>query len=228
MANHKLTDAQVINLDRCYAESDRQQAITRRTEALLAAAGEAPVEMRWYAISVKDGREGEVSTLLNDAGWNGWAPFEQVRSRRPRWPAGAKTVVITRAVFRGYVFALMRWSAASCNWLQATNLRSTGYAVQGIVGGWERPYPIGEQELSDARAFFALSAGERRRVASLRVKEKLGIQIGDRVTIRSGSMAGLTGKVVEADDVVAMWVEILLFGRLVRTQVDIASLDKSD
>ena len=217
MVDPKRLNGTRINLDRYYAASDRQIAVTRRAQALLAAAGEAPAEPRWYALTVRDGSERLIAEVLTEAGWTAWLAMEPQRCRRAR-----RTYLRNSAVFRGYVFIRMRWSAQACAWMRTVD------RLYGIVGRWDMPTPIGDREMLDAQMFFALTPAQRKRQASLMVREQLGIKVGDTVKIiGNGPLADQEGVVVEEADVVSMWVEILLFGRSTRVRVDLANLEES-
>lgn len=213
-------DGQPISTARAEAAGERQRAITRRTLALLAAAGEAVAEPGWYALTVRDGSERTIGEALDKAGWTTWVATEKVRTRRRRAGGGSDTVHVIRASMKGYVFMRLRWCAEACHWFKGVR------GVFGVVGGWERPNAIGERELVVVKAFFGKSAAERKREAAERLRTHMGIQPGDTVMISRGPFADFEAVVLEDADVVALWVEIMLFGQASRLRIDLADLSR--
>lgn len=216
-------DGQPISTARAEAAGERQREMTRRTLALLAAAGEAVAEPGWYALTVRDGSERTIGEALDRAGWSTWVATEKVRTRRRRRSLGGMsvtTVEVTRAIFGGYVFTRLRWCAEACHWFRGVD------GVFGIVGGWESPVAIGEHELVRVKSFFDKSAAERKKIAAERLRTQMGIQPGDTVLIARGPFATFEATVLEDADAVGLWVETMLFGRAARMRIDLADLSR--
>ena len=76
----QLSEVEKINLSRCEAESDRQMGISRRQQALLAAAAEDGLARRWTIIKVEPRRENDVDNLLSRAMIEHWLPLRKADS----------------------------------------------------------------------------------------------------------------------------------------------------
>jgi transcription termination/antitermination protein NusG len=211
------TDRQTARLDAAAAAN--RARLSRRGQALAAAAGDSGVEPVWHAISVRTGSEFAVDKVLGELQFDRWLASEKVRVRARK--KGGTTEVL-RPVFKGYVFARMAWCPSVCHWLMDVD------GVLGMVGGWVAPCRVADADLVEAKAFFDLTPAERKKLAATKIRARYGLEVGDEVRLTNGPMAGLLGVIVEEIDVVSMWVEIMLFGRASRARVDLANLEKSE
>jgi len=205
---------EVINIDRAWQESDKRIAISRRQQALLAAAGETGPSARWYVLVVEHGVDIAVDKLLEDAKIERWMARETKIKRRLGRYGMCRPKPVTEPFLPGYVFVKVVW-CAPC-WEAISALKG----VAGVLGGAEHPAPVPEANMLKLRAYVEHDPNAIRAM----LKE---FNPGDRVSVDDGPFASFPGEVVEVDDRGRALIEVLIFGRPVKTDVDLAQISKS-
>jgi transcription antitermination factor NusG len=203
-----------INIERAWQESDRRIALSRRQRALLASAGESGPAARWYLLQVKRGADIAVDKLLEDAKIEHWIAQEtKVRRRLGRYGM-CRPKTVTTPFLPGYIFIKVIW-CAPC-WEAIARLKG----VVGMIGGAERPSQVTEDKLRKLQAFVQHDPEAIR--AMLRE-----FNPGDKVSVDDGPFASFPGEIVDVDDRGRAVIEVMLFGRPVRTDLSIAQISKS-
>lgn len=167
-------EAETINLDRAYAESDRQRTISRRTLALLAAAGEAGPDDGWYVLTVAGGCEKAVDKVLEDVKVRRWLPLVRRLVLRRGGRGGSKRIAADMPVWPGYLFVRIADTAAAWAGLRTVE------DVTGVLGLDGRPERVEDAIIMELRAFVAdeaavREAGERPVKAGSRVALEFGL-----------------------------------------------------
>jgi transcriptional antiterminator NusG len=214
----QLETAEKIDVTRCEAKSDRQIAIRRREQALLAAAAQIVPERCWFVVKVASHREKDVDNALCAAMIDHWLPL-QTGGRNPR---AAKKSPHERNVWTiawpGYMFVHM---------LDLPEAWAGLATVKGIVaalGSDKGPTAIPEGIVLKIKA--ELASGKA--AASI---EQRGIKEGDAVRVKDGPFASFPGKLAamgEGGHVDRAKIELLIFGRVVPVELELAQLAKSD
>jgi len=210
----QLDKAEVINLDRCYAESDRRMQISRRTQALLAAAG-MDGNKRWYVIRVANGADKIVDKALEEAKIERWMPVKSVRPYRRGKRKWQKLQPIEVPVLPGYVF--VRLVSTAHAWAGISTIKG----VLGVLGGAERPASVSDDKVLKLRVFIERDPD----VIEIMTK---ALTKGDRIRVEDGPFASFPGVVEEVLKNGRALIEVMIFGRAVMTELDLAQITKSD
>ncbi|MCF6126052.1 hypothetical protein EN904_12175 [Mesorhizobium sp. M7A.F.Ca.CA.001.07.2.1] len=218
----RLSDAEVINLDRCYAESDRQQGMSRRAQALLAGAGESGPVRCWYVLRVSVGHENAVDEALRKLFVETWLPVDSTQPKRRGGRSKAKREEQDNPALPGYLMIYVSDTDRVLIGIKAVD------EVVDIVGGWMQPKPVSESDINGFRAFLKLSERERRKLAAEEMKRRKPIAEGDRVTVTDGALAGRKGTVSREANDASLWVDIMLFGGTVSAMIPLANLSKTE
>jgi len=156
------------------------------------------IENSWFALSVKSRYEKTVATFLESKGYEWFLPL--YKSRR-RWSDRIKEIDVP--LFPGYLFC--RFDIYN----RFPVLMIPG--VQHIVGGTQLPAPI---EASEIEALQAV------------VNTKLSrepwpfLQLGDRVKIEQGSLAGVEGILLQIKGRHRLVLSVTLLQRSVAVDID--------
>lgn len=207
-------NGQPINIDHAWQESDKRIGISRRQRALLASAGESGPTARWYVLQVKRGADIAVDKLLEEAKIERWMAQETKIVRRRGRYGMCRPKPVTVPFLPGYIFIRVTW-CAPC-WEAISGLKG----VSGMIGGAERPSQVPEDKLRKLQAFVQHDPEAIR--AMLRE-----FNPGDKVFVDDGPFASFPGEVVEVDDRGRALIEVMIFGRPVRTDLDLAQISKS-
>jgi transcription antitermination factor NusG len=135
--------------------------------------------MSWYAAYTKCNHEGVVKRLLRDKGINTFLPKIIVPSRRKD-----RKVLIRRPLFPNYLFVEL--NEARENWMKT--YRTPGLAR--ICGNNGRPMPIPDEDIKSIQIFV----NSDRNIYPLPY-----LQVGTRVQVISGPLAGAIGVMVKED-----------------------------
>ncbi len=215
----QLNEAELVApTERQSARLDQARAMSRRAQALLAAAGmDAPCR-EWFVLTVAPGSDKAVDRALAQGGVERWMPLEKP-TRRSR--NGIARQPEEQPAMRGYLF--IRIASHADHWHGILTVEG----VAGVLGGWERPWPVSEREITDLRRFFGLSPKERKREIARRRQAVAPLGAGDEVMVTDGPMAGMKGKVERRADCFSMRVILDLFGGRVPASIPLANLSKS-
>lgn len=209
----QLNDAERINIDRCIVESDRQQTISRRQQALLAAAAEDGTGRLWAIVRVAKQHDNDVDKSLSAALIDHWLPLKKAEQTYRGGRAGAPKEALWALAWPGYIFVRVVDKAEA--W---AGIRSIKHVVS-VLGVGERPFFTDDAMLLKIKAKLAT------------MREHIGkpMQAGDTVRIDDGPLARHSGRLVKSVDTDATAdaravVEVTLFGRAVITEISLAKL----
>lgn len=210
----RLSSAAPIDTKRAEAESDRQRAITRRQQALLAAAGEVAPEARWYVLRVAPRSEKAVDSALGEARIGRWLPLWRRPQPRRGGRAGAPPPPAEVVIFPGYIF--VRVLNRPQSWLAMATIKG----VLSVLGSGERPVPVDDGIILKLRDLAA---------DPVAVQEVLAptLKPGERVRVTDGPFASFPGTLTCLLDGGRASVEVDLFGRLTPVELELAKLSKS-
>lgn len=216
MKHDGIENAKEINLDRCYAASDRQRGVSRRTQALLAAAGMEKPARRWFVITVKNGEDRPVAEQLQRSGVEVWLPVVMViPTRRGGMPKKAREPQ-ERLALKGYVFAKVASTTESWSGL------ATVKGVSGMLGRSDgRPLPIADAVVDLFRRYFKDDPDAKATVTN-------SVRQGDEVLVTDGPFRSFPGTVETVDEARGRVVIMLgIFGHANPVNLDIAQIAKS-
>lgn len=209
----RLHDAEIIDITRCEALCDKRMAITRRTRALLAAAGEAEPHRRWYVLMVASRLEQAVENRLGLARIEAWVPTAEVVLRRRAGRKDGPKEPVTKIAWPGYVFVKV------ANTAEAWAGLATVKGVLGVVGTADHPHPIADKEINELKCW--LEEDEEAREALVD-----GLKYGDTVRVTRGPFASFQGLILWLSDKSRLGVEVNIFGRSCETELDLVDIEK--
>ncbi len=157
-----------------------------------------PRSALWYAVRVRSNYERVTATHLHERGYEEFSPCYQVHRR---WSDRTKT--IDQPLFPGYVFARLN----PHNRL----LVVTAPGVVGLVGLGKLPTPIPDQEIENIRMMVQ---------SGLLMKPWPFLEVGQRVLIERGPLAGVEGILLDVKGRFRLVVSISLLHRSVSAEVD--------
>lgn len=213
MHSKRPSDAEKINLDRCYAESDRQRGLSRRAQALLAAAGESESAMHWYVLRTDAHAEKDVDNLLQKAKIEHWLPFMKVADRRRGGRKKTSREAIEMLAWPGYMFVRVVPSAEA--WAGLCMVKG----VIGVLGADEKPFPVKHEKVLQLKVFL-----EGNVIAIGEISKQL--KVGELVRVNQGPFASHNGMVSELCEDGRAKVEVMLFGRAVPITLGLDQIDK--
>jgi transcription antitermination factor NusG len=204
-----------INIDRAWQESDKRIALTRRQQALLAAAGETGPSARWYVLQVKRGFDIVVDKALEDARIERWMAAQEIEVRRRSRFGSSRPESKIVPFLPGYLFVKVVW-CAPC-WEAISLLKG----VAGVIGTPDRPAPVTDGRLLKLRAFVEKDPTSIKVLTNALVK-------GDRVRVDDGPFASFPGVVEAVHASGRALIEVMLFGRAVTVDLELAQITKSE
>jgi transcription antitermination factor NusG len=205
---------EVINIDRAWQASDKRIAISRRQRALLAAAGESGPAARWYVLQVERAADIAVEKLLEKARIEHWMAQQTIIVRRRGRYGMERPKEKTVPFLPGYIFVKVVW-CAPC-WEALSGLKG----VVGVIGGAERPPHVPDAKILKMQADVENDPEAIR--AMLRE-----INPGDKVSVDDGPFASFPGVVETVSDKGRAKVEVMIFGRIVSVDLDLAQISKT-
>lgn len=208
----RLSEADPINLDRCYAESDRQQGLSRKAQALLAAAGESGPAMRWFVVRVVPNSEKAVEESLGGVGIECWRPMEK---RLRRAPHAKRQVVYTVPVFPGYLFVKVVNQDATWSGILSVE------GVLSVLGGRSGPVPVPEANLLQFRKKLGEKSSDKEVVEA-------AFPLGAEVLIEDGPFASFPGVIESVTEERSAVVLVEIFGRFTPIELSLAQITKRD
>lgn len=171
-------------------------------------------EAKWYVVHTYSGYENKVKANIEKSVENRgiqdlitevMVPTEDVVEKK-----GDVEKITKRKIFPGYVVIKMVMNDES--WFVVRNTRG----VTGFVGPGSKPVPLSDEEV------------ERMGVETIRMAD-IDYNIGDLVTIKSGSMEGFSGKIMEIDNERRkVSVAVLMFGRETPVEIDYTQIGLAD
>jgi transcriptional antiterminator NusG len=210
----RLSEAQSVGpTDRHTAAIDRARGMSRRAEALLAAAGQSESAMHWYVLRTDAHAEKDVDNLLHKACVERWLPFMRVADRRRggRKKVGREAVEIL--AWPGYIFVRVVPSAEAWAGLRMVK------GIVGVLGADEKPFPVKHEKVLQLKVFL-----EGNVIAIGEIAKQL--TIGEMVRMNTGPFAHHNGVVSELCEDGRARVEMMIFGRAVPITVSLDQIDK--
>ncbi len=213
----QLSEASAIGpTDRQSAKLDAARAISRRQQALLAAAGEMVPDRRWAILHVDNRRDNDVDNQLSRAMIDHWLPLRKADETRGGKRRGAPGQPVWMLAWPGYVFIKIADTAAA--WQGIMTIKH----VKSVLGVSERPFFFGDDKFMRFKA----------ELATLKVctgPETMYVE-GEAVTVIDGPFASFPGKVADIAHSSAQEgrarVEVMIFGRAVPVELDLAQIAK--
>lgn len=199
-------------MEACRPVLGRGESITRRTQALLAAAGEFGPEARWYALQVERHAENAVDSLLWDVGIEHWLPMKKVKPPRRGGRGKDDRPTYERLAFPGYVFVRVMPMADAFAGLRLLK------GVTGIVSDASGPVHVPDRILLEWRAFLQRDPET----------EAFWLRVGQMVRINSGPFATYNGFVADLSDAQRLGrliVEVMIFGQMAPVQLGLDQIE---
>ena len=171
-------------------------------------------EAKWYVAHTYSGYENKVKANIEKSvenrGIQDLIPEVMVPTEDVVEKKGDVEKITKRKIFPGYVVIKMVMNDES--WFVVRNTRG----VTGFVGPGSKPVPLSDEEV------------ERMGVETIRMAE-IDYKIGDFVTIKSGSMEGFSGKIIEIDNARRkVQVAVSMFGRETPVEIDYTQVELAE
>lgn len=202
-----------INLDRCLAASERQAAVSRHSQAMLAAAGMDLPERHWFVLTIATGMDRLALETMVFAQIEAWLPQVTVTPPRRGGRGGASRPAYPKLAAPGYLLA--RVIAGRNAWAALAGIAG----VTGILGSEGVPLPVADGTVAEWRRHLRDDPQAVDAVTN-------AVKPGDKVCVKKGPFDGFPGAVDAIDDHGRAKVEILLFGRVTPVTLDLAQLAK--
>lgn len=203
-----------INVDRAWQKHDKRIALSRRQQAMLAAAGMDGPEARWYVLQVAHGADIAVDNSLKEAKIERWMAQETIVVRRRGRFGMMRPKAKTVPFLPGYIFVNVVW-CPPC-WHALTGIKG----VVNVLGGAERPASVPDAKMLKLRADIEHDP----EAVKAMLKE---FDVGDQVSVDHGPFASFPGVVQSLDGRGRAQIEVLIFGRTVSVDLDLAQISKS-
>lgn len=204
-----------INIDRAWQKSDARIALTRREQAMLAAAGLDGPEARWYVLRVEDRADIAVDKSLADANVERVMLAIKVEAKRRGKRKHQKLAMVEAPAFPGYIF--VRVVSCPVTWAGLRTIKG----VVDPIGGADNPKPVVADEIVK---FQARIENDPKAIAVL----TNALKAGDKVAIDTGPFAGFEAVVMMMADKHKVGVEVDILGRPVPLKFDLADVTKLD
>lgn len=207
-----------INIDRAWQKSDAQIGLTRRTQALLAAAGQSESHRRWYVLRVAQGSEIDVDNAFKKAGIERWLPAEEVVPARRAGMGKRPREAVLKPFWPGYMFVKVANTAHAWAGLATVD------GVLGVLGTAESPAPVDDEEVNKLKLF--LEQDEEARMVLTNA-----LRVGDRVVVEDGPFRSFEALVTWLDQDCRsdrVKVDVFIFGRETPVDLELAQITRID
>lgn len=154
---------------------------------------------QWYALQIQSRLASVASTVLQGKGYEEFLP---VYTSRRRWSDRMKTIELP--LFPGYLF---------CRFNPRDRMLPilTTPGVMGIVSAGKTPLPIAEDEIDAVRRVIR---------SGLAAQPWPYLNVGSRIYIEAGPLAGLEGVVTSTDKNYRLVVGVTMLQRSVAVEID--------
>jgi transcription termination/antitermination protein NusG len=152
----------------------------------------------WYALQVRPRFEKQIASTLADKGYEGFLPLYRHRSR---WSDRVKEVQLP--LFSGYLFCRLDLNK------RLPVLITPG--VMHIVGIGKTPYPVEADEIEALKSIV---------ISGLQAEPRSYLNIGERVRIAVGPLAGTEGILTALKGSARLIVSVGLLQRSVSVEID--------
>lgn len=217
-------DVKRLNEAESIGPTDRQSevldkariAMSRRSRALAAAAGDDGSGKRWFIIRVAPHHENDVDKSLSARFIEHWLPLVKADQAAHGGRAGGKSEPIWVLAWPGYLF--VRIVDTPQAWAGIASVKHTHKAL----GLSERAFAVNDEMLMGIKAELAMLKKVRGAVGTGFAKDEM-------VKIMEGPMAMQNGRILDLCDGKKegrALVEVMIFGRAVPFEIDLAKLSK--
>lgn len=212
----QLSECDEVLNDAAIAKAMRARAETRRTQALLAAAGEMVPERRWAVITVDHRRDNDVDNLLSRAMIEHWLPLRKSTETIGGKRRGAPGQPVWMLAWQGYIFVKIADTAEAWQ-----GIRSVKH-VRSVLGSASSPIFFDDAKVLRLKAELAT-------LKPSNGKPEVMVVEGDEVIVTDGPFTSFPGRVDgvgEGCNQGRARVEVMVFGRAVPVEIDLAQLAK--
>lgn len=211
----RLSEAELVGpTDRHTAALDKMRAMSRRSQALLAAAGQSESALHWYVLRTEPHAEIAVDKLLQDANVEHWLPFMKVEKRRRSGRKKQAREAVSMLAWPGYIFVRIVPSPEA--WAGLLTVKG----VVGVLGANEKLFPVKHEKVLQLKVFLEGNVIAMGEIASL-------LKLGQMVRINEGAFATHNGFVSAIDDEAGtLSVDVYIFGRAVPITLGLDQIDK--
>ena len=206
-------DGEVINVDRAWQKSDARIALSRREQALLAAAGLDGPEARWYVLRIDNGADKAVDSALKAANVECWMPVIERAQPRRGGRAGKPPATVMAPALPGYMF--VRVVSTHRTWAGLSTIKG----IAGVLGSAFSPASVSDEKVLKLK--HDIEHDPKARVVLVN-----GLKPGDKVVIDDGPFRGFEAEVDTLIEAGPVGVEVFLFGRPCHVTLDLAQLTK--
>lgn len=212
----RLSEADEVLDEVAIAKAMKARAATRREQALLAAAGEMVPDRRWAVLRVASHRDNDVDNLLSRCMIEHWLPLRKAQQPHHGGRKGQASAPIWMLAWPGYLFVKIADTADA--WQGVMSVKH----VNSVLGVGDKPFFFDDAKLMIFKAELAtLKASDGK-------PETLFIE-GETVVVTDGPFASFPGKVEKLGDGChegRARVEVMIFGRVVPVELDLAQIAK--
>ncbi len=187
--------------DRQTAALDKARDLSRRSQALLAAAGESEPSRRWYVLRVMTGHEKDVDIVLGRADVERWLPVESVVPKRRGGMSAKPREAVEVPFWPGYLFVKVAGTDRAMAGLLGVE------HVLGILGGALRPAALKDDIILKLQLFLQKDRTARETLLN-------ALKVGHAVRVDSGPFASFEGVVTLLQGFDRVKVEVNIFGRV--------------
>ncbi len=206
-------DGHPIDVRASLSACNEPAMVSRRTEAMLAGAGQDVPSRRWYVLRIAPRCETSVDNALHAAAVEHWLPSMEVQpKRRGRRSTGPRPLV-SMPIWPGYLFVKVVNTARS--WAGLSRLDG----VLSVLGTAERPAPIADDILLKLKVKLAHDEDARDILVD-------AMKTGQRVRVTDGPFASFEGVVQSLGGFDRAKVEVGIFGRECLVDLELAQLTK--
>ena len=198
--------------ERLRMQSVERWRMTRRSEALLAAAGMSLDDVRWYVLSVSVGHEKAVEKALAEAGVPHWLPTCKIKSGRRRGAGSGPRPERIVVAFPGYVLVRIAWCPQ--HWAAIRTVEG----VRGLLSSGGLPCAVPD-------AMVLKLQQDLKHDDKLKAKVAGALEAGDSVVVNDGPFAGWLARLTSLDENRGV-VELDILGRVTPVDMDLASLKR--
>lgn len=167
--------------DRQAAKLDEAQRLSRRSQALLAAAGMSePIARRWYVLTIEQGADIPVDNALTNSGVEHWMPSVK---RSTKWRGGRRFqrfCPVVAPACPGYMFVHVEWVDGTWDGLKSVE------GVVEVIGGPMSPSPLQDKDFTTFRALVNDDPNFLKKLTN-------ALKVGDDVLIHEGLARGFIG-----------------------------------
>lgn len=204
---------EVISTANAEVAGDKARTLSRRAQAMLAAAGMTEPDRQWYVIRVDYKQEKAVDKLLHDAGIEAWLPMQKIDPKRRSKRRNAPADPTYHVAWPGYMFVRIADSAYA--WLGVAGVKH----VRSVLGYGERPITVSPSEIMRLRCLLEKDA-EAGKAQALAFTE------GQKIRVIDGPFASFPGTVNRLDEFRAV-IELMIFGRSTLVDLELAQVAKA-